>query len=110
MVSVDLMVTAAHVAKHMPSGANDRRACSLTAEQTLRFAQAVVDGMFAKDDNIVKYTHNGYLKRWYTLPTPYKAGDRPVHMYAVIKSASTRRLVSSLKPPVKRTGFTSVKP
>ena len=71
MVSVDQVVTAAHVAKHRP-GANDR-AVSLTAEQTLRFAQAVVDGMFAKDDDIVKYTHNGYLKRWYTLPTPYKA-------------------------------------
>ena len=73
MVSVDQVVTAAHVAKHVPGGAN-HRAGSLTAEQTRRFAQAVVDGMFAKVDTIVKYTHNGYLKRWYTLPTPYKAG------------------------------------
>lgn len=64
MVSTELRVTADHVAKHKPD------ATAQQVEQTQTFAQAVVDAMFDREDTEVSYTHNGYLKRWFTLPDP----------------------------------------
>lgn len=68
MVTTDLVVTAEHVAKHpSPRVANSPQ----QRAQTLWFAQAVVDSMVDIHDKDVMYTHNGYLKRWFLLPTPY---------------------------------------